>query len=115
MERRKAQVGSRRLFAPTCNGSYLPPTLRLRPGDRLDLAMTNRTGEGTNLYVHGLHASPRSPADNIFITIKPGQTYRYSYRLPPPRHPARTGTTRTRTSDPPRRWPEASRASSSTG
>ncbi|MDF3287801.1 multicopper oxidase family protein [Streptomyces silvisoli] len=83
VERRKVRVGARLLFALTYNGRYMPPTLRLRPGDRLDLAMTNRTGEGTNLHVHGLHVSPRSPADNIFITIRPGQTYHYSYLLPP--------------------------------
>jgi suppressor of ftsI len=82
VERRKVQVGARRLFALTYNGSYMPPTLRLRPGDRLELSMTNHTHEGTNLHVHGLHVSPRSPADDIFTIIRPGQTHRYSYRLP---------------------------------
>ncbi|MGW7007735.1 multicopper oxidase family protein [Streptomyces sp. NPDC054933] len=82
VERRKVQVGARTLYALTYNGRYMPPTLRLRPGDRLDLTMTNRTSEGTNLHVHGLHVSPLSPGDDIFISIKPGQVYHYSYRLP---------------------------------
>ncbi|GAA1926775.1 multicopper oxidase family protein [Streptantibioticus ferralitis] len=82
VERRKVLVGDRILFADTYNGRYMPPTLRLRPGDQLDLTMANRTSEGTNVHVHGLHVSPRSPGDNIFITIKPGQTYHYAYRLP---------------------------------
>lgn len=89
VERRKVWVGDRRLWALTYNGRYMPPTLRARPGDRIELAMVNRVGAkwqgigaDTNVHVHGLHVSPRQPADDIFISIKPGTTYHYSYRLP---------------------------------
>jgi suppressor of ftsI len=61
----------------------MPPTLRIRPGDRLDLAMQNRLGASTNLHVHGLHVSPSGNSDNvIYVHIQPGQTFHYSYRFP---------------------------------
>ncbi|MFE4371312.1 multicopper oxidase family protein [Streptomyces sp. NPDC056835] len=89
VERRKVQVGDRRLWGLTYNGRYMPPTLRVKPGDRIELALVNRVtskAQGvttdTNLHVHGLHVSPRSPADNIFLSIKSGTTYNYSYQLP---------------------------------
>ncbi|MCN9241072.1 multicopper oxidase family protein [Streptomyces sp. RY43-2] len=82
VERRKVQVGDRRLYATTYNGAYMPPTLRVRPGDRIDLTMVNRTDKYTNLHTHGLMVSPRAPADDIFLSIKYGQSYHYRYRLP---------------------------------
>jgi FtsP/CotA-like multicopper oxidase with cupredoxin domain len=82
VERRKVQVGDRQLYATTYNGAYMPPTLRVRPGDRIDLTMINRTDKYTNLHTHGLMVSPRAPADDIFISIKYGQSYHYAYRLP---------------------------------
>ncbi|MDX3076731.1 multicopper oxidase family protein [Streptomyces sp. MI02-7b] len=89
VERRKVRVGDRRLWATTYNGMYMPPTLRVRPGDRIDLTMINRIDEDTNLHVHGLHVSPRSPSDDIFLAIKDNRSYHYVYRLPR-NHP--TGT-----------------------
>lgn len=82
VERRKVQVGDHQLYATTYNGAYMPPTLRVRPGDRIDLTMTNRINEDTNLHTHGLHVSPRAPADDIFIAIKYNHSYHYSYQLP---------------------------------
>jgi suppressor of ftsI len=61
----------------------MAPTLRIRLGDRLDLAMQNRLGASTNLHVHGLHVSPTGNSDNvIYVHIQPGQTFHYSYRFP---------------------------------
>ncbi|MFF2958740.1 multicopper oxidase family protein [Streptomyces sp. NPDC057963] len=82
VERRKVPVGDRQLYATTYNGAYMPPTLRVRPGDRIDLTLTNRVDEDTNVHTHGLHVSPRAPADDIFIAVKYGHSYHYSYRLP---------------------------------
>ncbi|WP_244943472.1 multicopper oxidase family protein [Streptomyces inhibens] len=80
--RRKVDVGGRRLWALTYNGHYMPPTLRIRPGDKLDLSMKNTLNEFTNLHVHGLHVSPSGNSDNIFLHIHPGQTFHYAYRFP---------------------------------
>ncbi|MBB4942665.1 FtsP/CotA-like multicopper oxidase with cupredoxin domain [Streptosporangium album] len=82
VERRQVDVAGRKLWALTYNGRYMPPTLRIQPGDRLELAMENRLGKYTNLHVHGLHVSPSGDSDNVFIHIHPGQTFHYSYRFP---------------------------------
>jgi suppressor of ftsI len=82
VERRQVDVAGRKLWALTYNGHYMPPTLRIRPGDRLELAMENRLGKYTNLHVHGLHVSPSGHSDNVFVHIHPGQTFHYSYRFP---------------------------------
>src|ERR1700709_1025383 len=50
--REQVDVAGRKLSALTYNGSYMPPTLRFRPGDRMELALVNRLGENTNLHVH---------------------------------------------------------------
>ncbi|WP_411088179.1 multicopper oxidase family protein [Streptomyces sp. 061-3] len=82
VERRKVEVGGRKLWALTYNGSYMPPTLRIRPGDKLDLSMKNSLDEFTNLHVHGLHVSPSGNSDNVFIHIHPGETFHYAYQFP---------------------------------
>jgi suppressor of ftsI len=82
VSRQQVVVGGRKLWALTYNDRYMPPTLRIRPGDRLELAMENRLNEHTNLHVHGLHVSPSGNSDNIFIHIEPGKTFQYSYQFP---------------------------------
>ncbi|MEV6033395.1 multicopper oxidase family protein [Nonomuraea sp. NPDC052116] len=82
VEKKRVEVAGRTLSALTYNGQYMPPTLRIRPGDRLELAMENRLGPYTNLHVHGLHVSPAGHSDNVFIHIHPGQTFHYSYQFP---------------------------------
>lgn len=82
VQRRQVEVGGRRLWALTYNGRYMPPTLRIRPGDRLELALRNGLPQYTNLHVHGLLVSPSDHADNIFVHIRPGETFHYSYRFP---------------------------------
>lgn len=80
--KRQVDVGGRKLWALTYNDRYMPPTLRIRPGDKVDLAMENRVNEHTNLHTHGLHVSPSGHSDNVFIHINPGKTWHYSYQFP---------------------------------
>jgi suppressor of ftsI len=82
VERRQVDVAGRTLWALTYNGRYMPSTLRIRPGDRMELAMENRLSSPTNLHVHGMHVSPSGHSDNIFVRIKPHQTFHFSYRFP---------------------------------
>ncbi|MBF8185101.1 multicopper oxidase family protein [Nonomuraea sp. K274] len=82
VEQRTVRLAGQDVKALTYNGDYMPPTLRLRPGDRLDLTLVNRLGEHTNLHTHGWHVSPSGNSDNVYLHIMPGQTYHYSYRLP---------------------------------
>ena len=60
-------------YSLTYNGSAPGPTLRVRPGDRLQIRLENRLDEPTNLHTHGLHVSPEGDGDNIFETVGPGE------------------------------------------
>ncbi|SOC50150.1 Multicopper oxidase with three cupredoxin domains (includes cell division protein FtsP and spore coat protein CotA) [Blastococcus aggregatus] len=75
-------VAGRRARAYGYNGSLPGPTLRLRPGDRLQVQLVNRLDAPTNLHVHGLYVSPEGKGDNVFVTVQPGETFDYDYRLP---------------------------------
>ncbi|WP_234376904.1 multicopper oxidase family protein [Streptomyces sp. TP-A0356] len=82
VERRKVDVAGRRLWALTYNDRYMPPTLRIRPGDRVELDLVNRVSPYTNLHVHGLHVSPSGNADNVLLHVHAGETFHYSYQFP---------------------------------
>lgn len=69
-------------------GSLPGPTLRLRPGDTLRIALVNNLGgDATNLHVHGMHVSPAGNGDNVFVHVMNGETFDYEYRIPAD-HPA---------------------------
>lgn len=100
-------------------GGIPAPTWVVRPGDRLRVHLQNTLppnpedadliAQGidpgsvhathvhvapnhpntTNLHVHGFHVSPRAPSDDVFLEIKPGDSFQYSYDIPAT-HP--TGT-----------------------
>ncbi|MEU3298920.1 multicopper oxidase family protein [Streptomyces sp. NPDC006678] len=82
VERKKVELAGRPLWALTYNGQYMPPTLRLKPGDRMEITFDNRLDKQTNLHVHGMHVSPAGNSDNVFLAIEPGKTFQYSYRFP---------------------------------
>ncbi|HEY2070343.1 MAG TPA: multicopper oxidase family protein [Rhizomicrobium sp.] len=93
----------------TYNGALVGPTLRVHPGDQMDITLTNDLPENgavcttpeemamghmseaesekvlsvTNLHTHGLHVSPSGISDNIFIQICPGgKTQHYVIDVP---------------------------------
>jgi suppressor of ftsI len=66
----------------TYNGRFPAPTMVVRPGDRLQIRLTNKTPTWTNLHFHGLHVSPRGLQDNVFAQIEPGDTRAYDVRIP---------------------------------
>src|SRR6266566_7957948 len=76
------QVGGRRVIAQVYNGSYLPPTLRVQPGDVVRLRLVNALDETTNLHMHGLAVSPLGNSDNVFLHIAPGRAQDYEIRIP---------------------------------
>src|SRR6266511_4122190 len=71
------------------NGTSPGPTLRVRPGALLQVRLVNHLDQRTNLHTHGLHVSPEDHGDNPFVTIDPGATFDYTYRIPTS-HPAGT-------------------------
>ena len=75
-------LAGRRATALGYNGASPGPTLRLRAGDVLGIRLLNRLAQPTNLHVHGLHVSPQGAGDNVFVTVDPGGSFDYEYRLP---------------------------------
>lgn len=84
-------VAGKTFVSNVFNGTYVPPVLKLRRGDRLELTLSNRIGradvqidgpEETNLHYHGMSISPRAPADDVFLHIANGADYQYSWSVP---------------------------------
>ncbi|WP_434137085.1 multicopper oxidase domain-containing protein, partial [Kocuria rosea] len=73
----RVRIGARTAHVQAFNGSLPGPTLRLRPGDTLRVAMSNGLEAPTNLHVHGLHVSPEDNGDNPFVSIAPGDSFDY--------------------------------------
>jgi suppressor of ftsI len=73
-------------------GSFPGPTLVFCPGDLVAVTLENGLDpanfEGhhhagyTNLHTHGLHVSPRSPQDDVFVEVAPGASRQYRYEVP---------------------------------
>ena len=76
-------LGGRTAHVLAYNGTVPGPTLRLRPGDRLQVELANRLTVPTNLHTHGLHVSPRGNADNtLTVHVHPGESFHYDIQLP---------------------------------
>ncbi|WP_244817736.1 multicopper oxidase family protein [Caballeronia sp. Lep1P3] len=91
------------------NGCPSGPTISIKPGATLKLTLKNTLGadnppsncptnpdhstphcyNNTNVHTHGLHVSPSGTSDNVLLTVLPGQTQQYSYKLPAD-HPSGT-------------------------
>jgi FtsP/CotA-like multicopper oxidase with cupredoxin domain len=86
----RVTVAGRSVVSNVINGSYLAPTLRVRPGDTIALKAVNRIGkalnidgpEPTNIHYHGMDVSPIPPGDSVFIRIRPKTGYRYRVPIP---------------------------------
>lgn len=79
------------------NASVPGPTLAVSAGDLLSLLFRNSLAEPagkkavnsfhdanvTNLHLHGLHISPKQPADDVLgVSLRPGESFQYEYRIP---------------------------------
>lgn len=90
------------------NGNLVGPTLRAKPGDRLEMIIKNmlplnppmdpqdildhREFNTTNLHTHGLHVSPEEISDNVLRKMAPdpdSEGYRVIIDIPK-KHPAGT-------------------------
>jgi FtsP/CotA-like multicopper oxidase with cupredoxin domain len=80
--RAPVEVAGRRVTAQAYNGSYVPPTLRVRPGDVVRLRLVNALEDATNLHTHGLAVSPRGNSDNVFLHVAPGAAQDYEIHIP---------------------------------
>ncbi|TMW65252.1 hypothetical protein Poli38472_009419 [Pythium oligandrum] len=75
----------------TYNGQFPAPTIKVCPGDKLTVRVTNELEAGasnvTNLHLHGMHVSPKGMQDNILTNIQPGADRTYEYFIRPD-HPS---------------------------
>jgi len=81
-QRSTIEVGNQRAAAEVYNGTYVPPTLRVRPGDVIRLRLVNQLDQPTNIHTHGLRVSPGGNSDNVFRTVLPGQVDDFEFRIP---------------------------------
>ncbi len=65
----------------TYNGRSPGPLLEVKAGDRVRLRLRNGLNQPTNLHFHGLHIPPSGTADNVFLTVKPGDSFTYDFTL----------------------------------
>ncbi|RLN92795.1 hypothetical protein BBJ28_00025136 [Nothophytophthora sp. Chile5] len=77
----------------TYNGQVPAPTIKVCPGDRLVITLTNGLEAGsdnnTNLHLHGMHLPPVGNADNVMPNVEPGDQRVYTYDIGS-EHPAGT-------------------------
>jgi FtsP/CotA-like multicopper oxidase with cupredoxin domain len=80
----RTSIGGTQAISNVFNGLLPAPTVYVSPGQRLRIKLTNQNpdGEPTNLHTHGLHVSPRSPGDNVFINLPTGASYQYRHKIP---------------------------------
>jgi FtsP/CotA-like multicopper oxidase with cupredoxin domain len=69
-------------FDALYNGLYMPPVLRVQPGDVVKLKLRNVGVLPTNVHYHGLNVSPLGAGDNVFLDIEPGITFQYDMPIP---------------------------------
>jgi len=77
----KIDFGDVSFDGATFNGSYGGPVLRVHPGDTMKLKLVNHLNKPTNFHFHGIHTSPLGKSDNVFIFIKPGETFDYEVKI----------------------------------
>ena len=64
------------------------PTIRVRPGDTIDITLHNRlpvsrdTANAVNLHFHGLDVAPTRPGDDVLMTLaRPGASLHYTVHV----------------------------------
>jgi len=65
----------------TYNGRSPGPLLEVKAGDQVRLRLRNGLNQPTNLHFHGLHIPPTGTGDNVFLTVPPGGSTEYAFRL----------------------------------
>jgi FtsP/CotA-like multicopper oxidase with cupredoxin domain len=118
------RIGSDTVALRSYNGRLAGPTIRVKPGDVLNVRFENQlpcltpeckcedgpalehhhvemvngalgsepapsSFNTTNLHTHGLHVSPKDPADNVLRNVIPGCSYPFRFEIPK-NHPAGT-------------------------
>lgn len=78
----EASVGKKRVETTLYDGQYMPPVLRVQPGDRVRLRLVNASTDSTNLHYHGFTVTPQKGGDDPFLTVGPGASFDYDFPIP---------------------------------
>jgi FtsP/CotA-like multicopper oxidase with cupredoxin domain len=82
VEERRFSVAGVEVRGMSYQGKFIGPTLRVRPGDTIEIRLVNRLGEPTNLHEHGFHVSPIGMSDNVLRTMPAGSENAVRVRIP---------------------------------
>ena len=82
------------------------PTIKVKPGQTLNVNLQNKLMDLTNLHTHGLHISPKGNSDNVLLEIGNGESQNYTFKIDENHypgtfwyHPHVHGTTATQVED----------------
>lgn len=75
-------AGKRVSFRALYDGLFMPPVLRVQPGDTVRLMLQNGGPLPTNVHYHGMNVSPLGAGDNVFIEIDPTRSFQYDMPIP---------------------------------
>ena len=75
-------IGGKKQKSNVWNGDYIADTWEVKGGDTIKVHFVNNMTDPTNLHFHGGHVSPKGNSDNVLLTIHPGETFDYEYKLP---------------------------------
>ena len=77
------EIAGKQVTTTVYNGEYMPPLLRVQPGDTVRLVLDNAGSDDANIHYHGLAVTPVVPGDNVFLMVKPGTQFQYDFLIPP--------------------------------
>ena len=78
---RPVNLGKKQAYLLTYNGQIPAPRLEAKSGDKVRIHFTNSLSQPTNLHYHGLHIPPTGKADNVFLSINPGEKFTYEFEI----------------------------------
>jgi suppressor of ftsI len=76
------QVGGTPIRGKSYDGTFVGPTLRVSPGDRIVIRFENQLNQVTNIHFHGFHVSPSGISDNVLRMIPPHRTVPVVVQVP---------------------------------
>jgi FtsP/CotA-like multicopper oxidase with cupredoxin domain len=75
-------IAGKEVTTTVYNGEYMPPVLRVQPGDTVRLVLDNASDVDANIHYHGLAVTPKVPGDNVFLLVPPSTTFQYDFLIP---------------------------------
>ncbi len=79
----EVSIGGKTVTTTVFNGMYMPPILKVQPGDQIRLNIVDDGTFAVNIHYHGTLVTPLGPGDNVFLNIDPGTSFQYDFPIPP--------------------------------